>query len=91
MDDIDLFTGGLSEPPMDSDFSDSSDSGLLGLTFSCIIGEQFRRLKVCDRFWYENPGQETGFTQEQGRIEGRNDKENRSRSLNLIFASAFYD
>jgi len=36
--------------------------GILGPTFSCILGQTFRNLRRGDRFWYENPGQ---FTQRQ--------------------------
>ena len=44
--DIDLFTGGLLEKPV--------TGGTLGPTFECIIGKQFQRLKVGDRFWFQS-------------------------------------
>ncbi|XP_069141012.1 chorion peroxidase-like [Argopecten irradians] len=57
VDDIDLFTGGLSEITL--------PGAATGPTFACIIATQFRSLKVGDRFWYENMHPITGFTEEQ--------------------------
>ncbi|CAK9293337.1 unnamed protein product [Gordionus sp. m RMFG-2023] len=61
VDDIDLWIGGISEMPM--------EGALIGPTFSCIVGIQFRKLRFGDRFWFENeyiPGVvEYPFTPEQ--------------------------
>ena len=53
-DDIDLFTGGLTETPL--------EGSPIGPTFSCIIATQFANLKQGDRFWYEGSNPITGFT-----------------------------
>ena len=45
--DIDPFTGGLSE--------NAVEGGLVGETFACIIGLQFKSLKEGDRFFFTNP------------------------------------
>ncbi|KAJ0182823.1 hypothetical protein K1T71_002192 [Dendrolimus kikuchii] len=56
VEDIDLYTGALAENPK---------GRLLGPTLSCLIADQFLRLKVGDRFWYETPDETIGFTIDQ--------------------------
>ncbi|XP_042875863.1 peroxidase-like [Penaeus japonicus] len=57
-DDIDLWSGGVSERPL--------PGSMVGPTFSCLIGLTFKELRYGDRFWYENRGgYESDFTLEQ--------------------------
>jgi len=57
VDDIDLFIGLLGEWAV--------KGGLVGPVTSCIMADQFSRLRDGDRFFYENGGQPHSFTIEQ--------------------------
>ena len=48
LDKVDLFIGAMLE--------ESVNDGLIGPTFACIIGEQFKQIKNGDRFFYTNKG-----------------------------------
>ena len=54
-DDVDLWTAGVSERP--------TPGSMVGPVFGCIIGETFKNLRLGDRFWHENSGQPSSFTQ----------------------------
>ena len=54
VDDIDIYAAGIAERPM--------PGGVVGPTFGCIIGRQFRNIRVGDRFWHERRDQVAGFT-----------------------------
>ncbi|KAK4036631.1 chorion peroxidase [Daphnia magna] len=57
VDDIDLYAGGLVESHL--------PGSMLGPVFSCIIADQFARLKEGDRFFYEHGGHPNSFTPAQ--------------------------
>ncbi|GLV44095.1 Peroxidase [Carabus blaptoides fortunei] len=57
VDDIDYFVGGTLEKP--------AEDSAVGPSFLCLIGEQFVRKKISDRFWYENGHQPHSFTKAQ--------------------------
>jgi peroxidase len=54
-DDIDLWSAGVSERPL--------PGSMVGPVFGCIMGETFKNLRLGDRFWFENAGQPSSFTQ----------------------------
>jgi peroxidase len=57
VDDVDLFIGGISEVPV--------PGALLGPTFQCLVGDQFKRLQHGDRFYYDSSSNPGKFTEEQ--------------------------
>lgn len=54
-DDLDLWSAGVSERPL--------PGSMVGPVFGCIMGETFKNLRLGDRFWFENAGQPSSFTQ----------------------------
>ena len=57
VEDIDLFVGGISES--------AAPGALLGPTFQCLIGDQFKRLQHGDRFYYDSSSNPGRFTEAQ--------------------------
>lgn len=56
-DNVDLYVGAMHEIP--------TPGSVLGRTFTHILLEGFKRLRVGDRFWYERGERNTGFDLEQ--------------------------
>lgn len=52
--DVDVYTGALSEPPM--------EGAIIGPLLSCLLTDQFMRIKVGDSFWFERPVGSQRFT-----------------------------
>ncbi|XP_060583221.1 peroxidase-like [Ruditapes philippinarum] len=57
VDDIDLFAGAMTETLL----PDSS----VGPTFACLLGKQFKKLRIGDRYWHETNNPIIRFTNDQ--------------------------
>ncbi|XP_058457785.1 myeloperoxidase-like [Malaya genurostris] len=56
-DNVDVYSGALSEPPV--------KGGVVGPLLTCLLGDQFVRLKQGDSFWYERKKGLQRFTRDQ--------------------------
>ncbi|XP_022177219.1 chorion peroxidase-like isoform X1 [Myzus persicae] len=57
IDDLDLYTGLLSEKPL--------EGSILGPTITCLLADQFLRVKSGDRYWYETDEKPQAFNEDQ--------------------------
>ena len=58
VDDIDLFIGMIMEVPVGKHAGDAK----VGKTLQCLIGDVFARLRIGDRYFYDNADQAGSFT-----------------------------
>ena len=58
VDDIDLFIGMIMEVPVGENAGDAK----VGKTLQCLIGDVFARLRIGDRYFYDNADQAGSFT-----------------------------
>jgi len=58
VEDIDLFSAGISEHHADG-------GAMVGPTFGCLLGEAFRNARQGDHYWYENHDTAHKFTSDQ--------------------------
>lgn len=56
-ENVDIYSGALSEPPV--------KGGIVGPLMTCLLGDQFVRLKQGDSFWYERKRGPQRFTRDQ--------------------------
>ncbi|XP_055533803.1 myeloperoxidase [Wyeomyia smithii] len=56
-ENVDMYSGALSEPPI--------KGGIAGPLLTCLLGDQFVRLKQGDSFWYERRRGPQRFTNDQ--------------------------
>lgn len=56
-DDVDFYTGALSEPPI--------EGSIFGPVLTCIVSDQFLRIKKGDSYWYERKLGIQAFTPKQ--------------------------
>ena len=54
--DVEPFPGGLAERTLD-------DDAVVGPTFACILGRQFKRLRYGDRFFFTHRGEAGSFSE----------------------------
>lgn len=62
--DVDLYTGALSEPPM--------MGAIIGPTLTCLITDQFMRIKRGDAFWFERTAGPQKFSKRKDRTNPNN-------------------
>lgn len=82
VEDIDLFSGGISELPL--------VDGIVGPLFACIMGIQFNHLKFGDSFYFEHGGQAGSFNEGKKNLKNDHSSFSKDKILKTFISTTLF-